>query len=83
MPARLFAVIDVWDALRSARPYREAWKPERVLAVLEEDKGSHFQPEIVETFFALGEERRRELRRVDSTSILVKTGAEESSAQNR
>lgn len=76
MAARIFAVVDVWDALRSDRPYRDAWEPQRVLELLEEDKGSHFQPEIVDAFFDLGKERRSSLREVESTSILVKTAAE-------
>lgn len=69
-PARIFAVVDVWDALRSDRPYRDAWEPERVRDHLEEGKGHHFQPEIVEAFFDLGRQRRQEIREVESVSIL-------------
>lgn len=53
LPARLFAVVDVWDALRSDRPYRKAWSVERVRAHLRELAGSHFDPEVVEVFLAM------------------------------
>ena len=76
LAARIFAVVDVWDALRSDRPYREAWEAERVLEVLDSDKGSHFQPEIVEAFFDLGDDRRQALRDVETVSILEKTADE-------
>ena len=49
--ARLFAVIDVYDALRSDRPYRKAWSEAKTLAYLREQAGTHFDPRAVETFF--------------------------------
>ncbi len=42
LAARIFAVIDVWDALRSDRPYRPAWPQARALAHIKEGAGSHF-----------------------------------------
>jgi HD-GYP domain-containing protein (c-di-GMP phosphodiesterase class II) len=48
--ARLFAVVDVWDALMSDRPYREAWPEERVLEHIRSLAGTHFDPEAVELF---------------------------------
>ncbi len=53
LSARLFAVVDVWDALRSDRPYRQAWSVERVLEHLSEGIGSHFDPEVVKLFIGL------------------------------
>ena len=53
LPARMFAVVDVWDALRSKRPYRDAWPEARVRTHLRELAGSHFEPVIVETFLEL------------------------------
>jgi putative nucleotidyltransferase with HDIG domain len=50
LAARLFAVVDVWDALRSDRPYRPAWPEARVLAYLHEQAGAHFDPQVVELF---------------------------------
>jgi putative two-component system response regulator len=48
--ARMFAVVDVWDALRSNRPYRPAWDQEKTLAYILEQSGKHFEPEVVEAF---------------------------------
>jgi putative nucleotidyltransferase with HDIG domain len=53
LAARIFAVIDVWDALHSDRPYRDAWPQEKVMAYIQEQAGVHFDPEIVDTFFYL------------------------------
>jgi HD-GYP domain-containing protein (c-di-GMP phosphodiesterase class II) len=50
LAARLFAVVDVWDALRSDRPYRPSWPDERVRAYLREQAGRHFDPRFVELF---------------------------------
>lgn len=50
LSARIFAVIDVWDALLSDRPYRKAWTPDKVLAYIRENSGSHFDPDIIHAF---------------------------------
>jgi putative nucleotidyltransferase with HDIG domain len=52
LAARIFAVVDVWDALRSERPYRAAWPEERVRAHIASLAGTHFEPRIVEAFLA-------------------------------
>jgi putative two-component system response regulator len=49
--ARLFAVVDVWDALTSDRPYRPAWSPEEARAYIREQSGKHFDPQVVDLFF--------------------------------
>ena len=51
--ARIFAVADVWDALRSDRPYREAWSEEEALEYIREQAGKHFDPQVVEVFLGL------------------------------
>jgi putative nucleotidyltransferase with HDIG domain len=48
--ARLFAVVDVWDALRSDRPYRAAWPEQKVLDHIRGLSGSHFDPEACRLF---------------------------------
>jgi putative nucleotidyltransferase with HDIG domain len=53
MTARIFAVVDVWDALRSDRPYRSGWPKEHVFAYLLEHAGSHFDPQVVRVFLAM------------------------------
>ncbi len=51
--ARIFAVVDVWDALTSERPYREPLPPEKVRQMIQEDSGTHFDPRVVEAFLEL------------------------------
>ncbi len=53
LAARIFAVVDVWDALSSDRPYRRAWPRKRVLEYIRENAGTHFDPQIVEKFMTL------------------------------
>jgi PAS domain S-box-containing protein len=53
LAARVFAVVDVWDALTSDRPYRPAWTEEETRAYLRQQAGILFEPRIVEIF--LGE----------------------------
>ncbi len=51
LPARIFAVVDVYDALTSDRPYRKAWSEKDTLALIKKESGSHFDPAVVEEFF--------------------------------
>ena len=51
LPARIFAVVDVWNALRSARPHRNAWEEEEALAHLSAQAGTHFDPRVVQKFW--------------------------------
>jgi putative nucleotidyltransferase with HDIG domain len=53
LAARIFAVIDVWDALTSDRPYRLAWSQGDALAYIRSQSGQHFEPAIVEEFFKM------------------------------
>ncbi|MEA2007659.1 MAG: PAS domain S-box protein, partial [Chloroflexota bacterium] len=55
LPARIFAIIDVWDALRNDRPYRSAWSKEKTLAYIREQSGTHFDPRVVEAFLEIVE----------------------------
>jgi HD-GYP domain-containing protein (c-di-GMP phosphodiesterase class II) len=50
LAARIFAVVDVYDALRSDRPYRAAWSEEKVLEHIRSLSGTHFEPAVVEAF---------------------------------
>jgi HD-GYP domain-containing protein (c-di-GMP phosphodiesterase class II) len=50
LAARIFSVVDVWDALISDRPYRPAWTKEKALAHIEGASGTHFDPEVVIKF---------------------------------
>ena len=53
LAARLFAVVDVWDALRSDRPYRKAWPEAKVREHVESLSGTHFDPSLVPVFLAM------------------------------
>lgn len=53
LSARLFAIVDVWDALNSDRPYRSAMPREKVLEHIQEESGKHFDPELVPIFINL------------------------------
>jgi PAS domain S-box-containing protein/putative nucleotidyltransferase with HDIG domain len=53
LAARLFSVIDVWDALTSNRPYRPAWSKERAIEYLQMNSGIQFDPYAVKLFFQL------------------------------
>jgi putative nucleotidyltransferase with HDIG domain len=50
LPARIFAVVDVYDALTSERPYRKAWNEEEAVKYIREESGKHFDPQVVEVF---------------------------------
>ena len=52
MEARIVAVCDVYDALCSARPYKQPWAPQDALAYVTEQAGLHFDPRCVEAFVA-------------------------------
>jgi putative nucleotidyltransferase with HDIG domain len=54
--ARILAVADVYDALSSERPYRAAMDPDQVLQIMKEKSGSHFDPVVVDAFFAFIEQ---------------------------
>jgi len=55
LTARIFAIIDVWDALTSDRPYRPAWEREKVLEYIKNESGKHFDPYVVEQFIKMME----------------------------
>ena len=51
LSARIFSVVDVWDALCSDRPYRPAWPEEKIREYIKELSGKQFDPKVVEGFF--------------------------------
>jgi HD-GYP domain-containing protein (c-di-GMP phosphodiesterase class II) len=53
LAARIFAVVDVWDALRSDRPYRPAWPKEKVREHICSLSGTHFDSNVVEVFLKM------------------------------
>lgn len=53
LAARIFAIIDVFDALTSDRPYRKGWKKEVALGYIKDQSGKHFYPEAVQAFLEM------------------------------
>ena len=53
LEARIFAIVDVWDALRSKRPYRAALPVAEVLRMIKKEKGAHFDPGVVDVFLSI------------------------------
>ena len=53
LPARIFAVVDVFDALTNERPYRSAWSAEKALAHIASEAGRHFDPDVTRAFLAM------------------------------
>jgi HD-GYP domain-containing protein (c-di-GMP phosphodiesterase class II) len=51
--ARIFPVVDVWDALTSDRPYHKALPPQEVRQWIKDGSGKHFDPRVVEAFMQL------------------------------
>lgn len=50
LEARLFTIVDVWDAVTTDRPYRKSWSREKAMAYIREQSGKHFDPQLVEMF---------------------------------
>jgi len=71
LAARLFAIVDVWDALRSDRPYRPSWSEARTLDYLRSLSGTHFDPDIVDAFLELMIGKRDSSRVTASESDLL------------
>ena len=53
LSARIFAVVDIWDALTSDRPYRKAWSAKKSLDYINQQSGKQLDPQVVEVFMKL------------------------------
>ncbi|MCD6576730.1 MAG: GAF domain-containing protein [Anaerolineaceae bacterium] len=62
LSARIFAIVDVWDALRSDRPYRKAWTDEEALNEIKRGNGTHFDPVVVKAFMEVIDLEQRNKR---------------------
>lgn len=56
--ARVVGIVDVFEALTSRRSYKEAWSTEKALVFLEENRGKHFDPELVDSFIMMKQPSR-------------------------
>jgi putative nucleotidyltransferase with HDIG domain len=59
LAARIFALVDVWDAVTSDRPYRPAWSEERAYEYIETQSGTHFDPRVVRVSLESGLLRKK------------------------
>jgi PAS domain S-box-containing protein len=57
LAARIFAIVDVWDALLSKRPYRAAWPEGKIVAHIKDQSGKHFDPNVTAAFIKILNER--------------------------
>lgn len=67
LSARVVAIADVFDALTSKRPYKEAWPEDKALALLQQQSGKHFDPALVPLFFKCLEQVRQIQQRFKDT----------------
>jgi HD-GYP domain-containing protein (c-di-GMP phosphodiesterase class II) len=51
--ARIFAIVDIWDALRSDRPYRKAWSRVKALDYIKNQKGKELDPKVTDAFLKI------------------------------
>jgi len=72
LSARLFAVVDVYDALTSDRPYRRAWSHEDALRYIHEESGKHFDPKAVEVFLKTMEDNLSHAFKIETAQISVR-----------
>jgi len=56
LEARLFCIVDVWDAVTSDRPYRKAWSAQEAIQYIKDQSGKHFEPNIVKVFLNMIEQ---------------------------
>ena len=60
LSARIFSVVDVWDALLSDRPYRKAWPRDKVVQYIKDVAGTILDPKIVEIFLKMVEREKNQ-----------------------
>jgi HD-GYP domain-containing protein (c-di-GMP phosphodiesterase class II) len=70
--ARIFAIVDVFDALTSRRPYKEPFSLETSMKIIEDSQGSHFDPAIVRLFMENSDNLYKEICTEDEASLLIK-----------
>ena len=76
LASRLVHVCDVYDALRTRRPYRDAWESDKVIAYLKERAGTEFDPDLVQAFIRMLEKGETQVTVLqDEASTLGSAGA--------
>ena len=70
LTARVFAIVDVFDALTSLRPYKGSMRVEEALTIITESSGTHFAPEIVAAFTPLALTLYESLHQLDEPALI-------------
>jgi HD-GYP domain-containing protein (c-di-GMP phosphodiesterase class II) len=70
--ARIFSIVDVFDALTSERPYKEPFSYEKSIKILQEEVGSHFDPTLAEAFFHIAQQLYEEIRLLEEKQLKQK-----------
>jgi HD-GYP domain-containing protein (c-di-GMP phosphodiesterase class II) len=73
--ARLFAIVDVFDALNSRRPYKAPLALEQTLGIMREDSGRHFDPEMLGLFFGMAPDLYRRFNGADIQVLKLELAA--------
>jgi len=63
--ARIFTIVDVFDALTSDRPYKDAFSAEKALTIMKEERGSRFDPALLDAFLDIADDLHDRLRSAD------------------
>lgn len=71
LPARIFAIVDAFDALTSRRPYREPLGFEAAMVAVEQCAGTHFDPALVEAFLSLAEHAYRDISGASEPELMA------------
>lgn len=72
--ARIFAVVDVFDALTSERPYKEAMSLSEALQIIQQDSGRHFDPSVVDAFYTIGPDLYAQTALTSETKLRQRLG---------
>ena len=70
LEARIVALADVYDALTTRRPYKDPFSEEETDRIIEESRGKHFDPAVVDVYFK-NRERFREIHRKEERMELI------------
>lgn len=73
--ARIFAIVDVFDALASERPYKKAMASEAALAIVEDGSGAHFDPTLVALFRSIAVDLHARITTADEAELRTQLGA--------
>jgi putative two-component system response regulator len=76
VPGRICAIVDVFDALMSARTYKDAWTLDAALDELRDGRGTHFDPELLDEFVELAPGLLRDLTDRGLVAYAPRTGAQ-------